>query len=161
MAKRKAALKGGASKGALVATGNGGGEVMDGETGEVVHTPGISTASPTVEFGGRTISLKKIVNRVLLRHADGATVYFTVESKIYVGKDIKGSQMAPADMVRVTDLSDGNEKEYIVNAVLKGLWEDDYPKDGFVGKSFAVYKEGKAPGKRYSNISLAEVSVKG
>lgn len=150
MAPRKAALKGGASV-----------EAVDGETGEIISLPVLTSSAPTIELNGKTITLKKVVNRVLLRHKDGQTVFFTVKSKIRTGKEIKGSQMAAAELITVEEATTGQEMEYIVNAVLKGLFEDEYPGGAYVGKSFAVYKEGKAPGKRYSNISLSEISVKG
>lgn len=151
-----------AKKKKAVAQGAGGAvEAADQETGEVIALPVLTTGAPTLEINGKTITLKKVVNRVLLRHADGQTVFFTVMKKAYEGKEIKGSTMAPATLVDVVEATTGQEMQYIVNAVLMGLWDDEYPKDAYVGKSFAVYKEGKAPGKRYSNISLSEIAVKG
>jgi hypothetical protein len=138
----------------------GGGEGADAETGEIVALPVLTTAAPKLEIGGKTITLKKTVNRVLLRHADGQTVFVTILSKIRTGKEIKGSTMAAAELVTVEEVTSGQEMEYIVNAVCKGLLEDEYPSGSYVGKSFAIYKQGKAPGKRYSNISLAEITVK-
>jgi hypothetical protein len=133
----------------------GGGEVNDTETGEIVALPVLTGATPVLTINGKVITLKKTVNRVLLRHADGQTVFVTILSKIRTGKEIKGSTMAAAELI-----TSGQEMEYIVNAVCKGLLEDEYPGGAYVGKSFAIYKQGKAPGKRYSNISLAEISVK-
>jgi hypothetical protein len=138
----------------------GGGEVNDTETGEIVALPVLTGATPVLTINGKVITLKKTVNRVLLRHADGQTVFVTILSKIRTGKEIKGSTMAAAELITVTEVTSGQEMEYIVNAVCKGLLEDEYPGGAYVGKSFAIYKQGKAPGKRYSNISLAEISVK-
>lgn len=148
-------------KKAVAKSGQGQAEAADEDTGEVLALPVLTTSAPSIELNGKIITLKKVVNRVLLRHKDGQTVFFTVKSKIRTGKEIKGSQMAAAELITVEEATTGQEMEYIVNAVLKGLFEDEYPGAGYVGKSFAVYKEGKAPGKRYSNISLSEISVKG
>lgn len=144
-----------------VAAAKGAVEAADEETGEVLSLPVLTTSAPSLELNGKTITLKKVVNRVLLRHKDGQTVFFTVKTKVRTGKEIKGSTMAAAQLVTVEEATTGQEMEYIVNAVLLGLWDDEYPNGGYVGKSFAVYKEGKAPGKRYSNISLSEITVKG
>lgn len=136
-------------------------EAADGETGEIVALPVLTGATPSIELNGKTITLKKVVNRVLLRHADGQTVFVTIMGPTFEGKEIKGSTMAKATLVNVTEVTTGQEMQYIVNAVLQGLWDDEYPKNAYVGKSFAIYKQGKAPGKRYSNISLSEITVKG
>lgn len=158
MAPKKTKAK--AKSGTAVAAHAGAVEATDEVTGEIMALPVLTGVTPTIEINGKHITLKKSVNKVLLRHADGQTVFFTVISKIREGKEIKGSTMAAAQLVTVHEVTTGQEMDYIVNAVLKGLWEDEYPKDGYVGKSFAVYKQGKAPGKRYSNISLSEITVK-
>lgn len=138
-------------------------EHMDPATGELVPAPAslpaLTAANKTLLMGDATVTLKKIVNRVVLRHPQGSTVVFTVLSKIRTGKEIKGSTMAAAELVTVTEAASGAEMEYIVSAVLKGLWEEEYPKDAYVGKSFSVFKDVKAEGKRHCNISLAEVTV--
>lgn len=140
--------------------------VMDPETGELgaerpTALPALTADNKSiVTESGAVITLKKTVNRVVLRHPQGTSVYFTVLSKLRVGKEIKGSTMAPAELVTVREANSGAEMEYIVGAVLKGLWDEEYEKDGYVGKSFAVFKDLKAEGKRHCNISLAEIDVK-
>lgn len=137
-------------------------DAPDTETGEIAFAPpALTSSAPKIELNGKTITLKKMVNRVLLRHGVGQTVYVKVQGPVRVGKEIKGSTMAPAKLVTVIEQTTGQEMDYIVSAVVEGLWTDNYPKNEFVGKSFAIYKEPKAPGKRYNNFSIAEVDVKG
>lgn len=136
-------------------------ETHDAETGELpVSLPALSSENKKLEINGKTITLKKTVNRVLLRHNVGQTVFINILTPVRVGKEIKGSTMAPAKLVTVIEQTTGQEMDYIVSAVVEGLLQDNYPKNGYVGLSFAIYKEPKAAGKRYNNFSLAEIDVK-
>lgn len=158
MAKKKAAPKGGAATG----------ERVDGVTGEILSpgqssVPALSSENKSMVVGGATITLKRVINRPVLRHPQGTNVFFTITAKMRVGKEIKATAgaaaMAPATIIDVLD-THGNEMAYIVPAVLKGMFDEDYPKDSYVGKSFSVFKSPKAEGKRHCDIALAEVDIK-
>jgi hypothetical protein len=136
-------------------------DVVDKATGEIASLPALTSTNKVVILpGGKTITLIAQLNKVLLTHHAGQSVFITVTGKTFTGKEIKGSKMAPATMVPIIDIETGQEKEYIVNAVMLGLLTDTYPGESFVGKSFAVYKGDQREGKRYSDIQLSEISVK-
>lgn len=104
----------------------------------------------------------KQVTRPLLKHPDNSTVYVRILSAIYQGKEIKGSKMAPAEIVDVNDLTrpgSNVEFQYIVSAVLKGVLTEEYPNNSYVGKSFAIVAYPKEDGKRYRNFGIAELSA--
>jgi malate/lactate dehydrogenase len=144
-------------------------ETVDEKTGEVVtqseNLPVIgSEKGSTLVIGGRTITVKKQVTLPLLKHEEGQIRYVTIHKAIYEGKEIKNkrggeTEMAPATMALVTDLETWRQCEYIVNAVFKGIMEDDYPNDSYVGKSFAIHKLEKPKGKRYNALEILEVEV--
>jgi malate/lactate dehydrogenase len=144
-------------------------ETVDNETGEVVNASenlpviGSETGSE-IMIGGRKITVKKQVTLPLLKHEEGQIRYVTILKAIYEGKEIKNkrggeTEMAPATMALVTDLETGRQCEYIVNAVFKGIMEDDYPSDSYVGKSFAINKLEKPKGKRYNALEILEVEI--
>lgn len=138
--------------------------VIDNATGEIIAEkaalPVLSSTLKSVTLpNGVVITLQKQVNIPVLRHPVGSTVFFTVTGKHYTGKAIEATKMAAAELVPCVDLLTGQERVYIVSAVLLGLWGDEYANSTYVGKSFAVYKGEKGAGKRYSDISVQEIGV--
>lgn len=103
--------------------------------------------------------LAKQVTRPLLKHPDNTTVYVRILSEVYQGKEIKGSQMAPAEMVNVHNLESGGtmEYQYIVSAVTKGILTEEFPDKSYVGKCFAIHALPKEKGKRYRTFSIIEI----
>jgi len=73
------------------------------------------------------------------------------------GKD--GKVMEPATVLPVTDLETGEVTQIILGAVLKGILEETYPKDSYVGLSFEITKHAKATGKRYNTYSVFEIDA--
>lgn len=135
-------------------------------TGEVVEQaaqlPAIVMQGNTFVLpGGKVLKIKKKITRPLLRHPDNATHIIRFDGKIYTGKEIKGGGAnpitKPAQLATVTNLLDGHEYDYIVNAVFEGILNEQFPKDGYVGHSFAVFKAPKAEGKRYNTFAVTEV----
>lgn len=134
-----------------------------------------------------TFRAKRRVILPLLKLPEHASCAIRVESKIYLGKEIKqtaggGQKMAAAHLWNVIDYSDGSEKQMIVPAVLKssifetylrdkngkpvkpdenGNYTGDYDSDDFrheyVGKSFAIRNHGKPQGKRYNTYEVIEI----
>ena len=140
-------------------------ESVDPETGEVTekakpNLPArVRAEDGTITLpGGRVIKIKRTLTRLLLRMGDNQSVAVKFTDKIYTGKEIKGSKMAPAEMATVENLSDGHEYDFIVNTVLKGILEEKCPNHGYVGKSFLIHRGEKAPGKRYVTFEVAEVA---
>jgi|WetSurMetagenome_2_1015567.scaffolds.fasta_scaffold01855_5 hypothetical protein len=67
--------------------------------------------------------------------------------------------MEPATVVDVVNMKTGEEANMIVNAVLKGNWEEQYPNDSYVDKGFSITKLAKRPGKRYNDFLIQEIAV--
>lgn len=107
-------------------------------------------------------------------------VAFTVQGPMYMGKQLSAKDgkapMAPATLIKVFDLVTKTDKVYVVPAVLKSVWIDDY--DGFdpdpkspnhgrqdianneyVGKHFAVRKLEKPEGKRHRELQVVEIFI--
>ena len=136
-------------------------DTVDTETGEVKTLPALTSTNRSLVLpSGLMVELEKQLNKVLLRHEENSTVFITITGKTYTGKEIKGSKMAPATMVPIVDLLTGQEKEYIVNAVMLGLLDENYPNGAYVGQSFAVFKGAIRAGKRYADIQLSAIKVK-
>ena len=135
----------------------------DPETGEVNDLPAETLPAVTRQDGniilpgGQILKTKKVITRTLLRHGEGLTVAVKFKGAIHTGKEIKGSTMAAAEIAVVEELASGHEMDYIVNTVLKGILDENFPKDAYVGKSFAIYKAVKAKGKRYNTFEVVEV----
>lgn len=63
----------------------------------------------------------------------------------------------PATVCPVVDVTTGENFTLIVPAVMEGNLRENYPDDGYVGKTFYVQKKPKRPGKRYFDLELSEV----
>lgn len=123
----------------------------------VISPPsGMVTREKDVKVGGKTFKMKRLVTLPLLKHAAGETRFIQIETAFYVGKQVDEKKGA-ATLCTVIDLTTGEEMTYIVAAVLQKNLEEQYPKDGYVGKSFAVAKYAPPDGKRYSLFNIAEI----
>ena len=65
----------------------------------------------------------------------------------------------PATVCQVANVETGELAQMICGAALKGVLNESYPEDGYVGKSFEVTKHAKAPGKRYNTYSVFEIDA--
>lgn len=113
---------------------------------------------------GTKMSVARQITLPLLKHKDGETVYITVVSEIYSGKQIKpkegDQQQKPADLVKIIDLQSGLPHVFIVPAVLKDAFIMDYDESNtYVGKSFAIMKMPREEGKRHKNLQIVELVV--
>ena len=143
-------------------------EAHDPETGEVTETkaalPAVTVANGVATINGQAFEIAEKVTLPLLAQQNGMTYFVRIDSEVYTGKEIKGSKMQAADMIRVTNLVDGHEYEMICNAVLKGILEDNFPKakGGYVGKHFAIHRippnEGR--GKKYATYGVTLLKPK-
>jgi hypothetical protein len=144
-------------------------EHVDAQTGEVTGTehkangPAVTkTETGFVLANGLEFNISKKITRTLLKQRDNETVFVTVVEPIHTGKEIKGSKMAAADLMTVIDITTGHEHDYIVNTVLHGVLDEAYPKNAYVGKSFAIFRmppdEGR--GKKYATFAVTEITPK-
>jgi hypothetical protein len=119
-------------------------------------------AKPTPVAGGK-FKRTKAVTLPILKMEDEVTRYLKFNDKMYVGKEQKAApgkkQMEPATLVAATDVETGEQGLVIVNAVLKGILEEQYVGDDYVGKAFEITRHAKADGKRYNTFSVFEIDV--
>lgn len=130
----------------------------------------------SIVFGNRKLTLARRVTLPTLRHPGGATVAFRVEAPMVLGNKIKGDAKEPATVVEVTNMANGMRCRYVVAAIIRRCWEDDYDavtpenpmgKSLYVGKIFVAKKSNEETptaaggGRRYRQIEMVEVTDDG
>lgn len=108
---------------------------------------------------------KKLLTIPLLKLAVGVTAYIKVTAPMYIGKEIKSKRAnanpaaarEPATLVNAINLETGEQCQVICSAVVKGVFEDNYPDDSYVGKCFSLLKLERAAGKEYNGFKVVEV----
>lgn len=110
-------------------------------------------------------TFKKIKNVTLplKKMAENVPVYVKITSAMFSGKQIDDKKEA-ATLVNVVDLETGEECQIIVATVLKGILNDEYPNDSYVGKGFElimhkVYDKTDPNKLKYNKFTVAEVEV--
>lgn len=110
-----------------------------------------------------TPKIKRNITLPLIKPVIDQPVYIKVTGPMFEGKKIEGTgdkaKMEPATLLNCVNLETGEDAQIIVPAVLKGIFEDEYDGDAYVGKGFAVTKHPKASGKRYHPFSVAELEL--
>jgi hypothetical protein len=95
-------------------------------------------------------------------------LYLMVNGPMFIGKPVeaktgadgkKGVPMEPATIMPVTNIETGEVGQIIVNAALKSILDETYPKDSYVEKSFEIVKHEKRAGKRYHTFSVFEIEA--
>ena len=117
----------------------------------------------TSKFDPKNVKVVKAVTRPTLTLEQNTPVYVRILKGIYVGKEIKGSEKKadakPADIADIINLETGKEQQLVVGAVVKSNFEECYPKESYVGKSFMITKLDKKEGKRYFNYEISEIQA--
>lgn len=112
---------------------------------------------------GKTFTVKRKVTVPTLTQKGDEVIAFKVNGPMYQGKEIPGKDgkpaMAAATLVPVLDLNTDIEKVYVVPAVLKSQWEQEYPDNSYVGKSFMCQKMPVEQGKRHRNMNIVEIEA--
>lgn len=111
-------------------------------------------------FDPTKVKVKRVVTLPLRKWKVDEPAYLRFESEIFTGKQLKGSneELAPADLANCIDLETGEQVQIIVGAVLKSTLNDEYPNNGYVGKSFMI-TQSKVEGKRYKTYRVVEIEV--
>lgn len=109
-----------------------------------------------------TYKIAKALNGGLWRWTDGEEKVFTILGPIRAGRIVdnprNGIAKAP-DILAVRDAADGNEKEILVGQVLKSSLVENYPDDGYIGKTFACTQSAPPANKRYKQMAVNEVEL--
>lgn len=112
---------------------------------------------------GTVLKVARRVTLPQLKQKDGQIVVIRFlepyyKAKQILDKDGNPTKDEPPHVARVFDLESGHEYQYIVAAVVQSAFKDDYPNDGYVGKTFAIQMIGKAEGKRHKDYSVIELT---
>ena len=71
----------------------------------------------------------------------------------------KGEQKrAPATVTKAVDLETGEVGTLICATVIKSTFTEQYPGEGYVGKSFRIVKLAKPEGRNYYKYSIGEIT---
>jgi hypothetical protein len=119
----------------------------------------VATQTATGEVIAYVPKLKRIITKPLFKALNNVTNYFKIDGAMFIGKEIKeagATKKEPATLMFVTDLSNGQQGQYIVGSVLKSILNEEYPENAYVGLSFAIKKH-TIPGKQYNGYDLAEI----
>lgn len=128
-----------------------------------VQSKGAKEAAATAQAqAGRKFAVVRNVTLPVLQLKIETPVYVTIREAMRVGSKQKAGkdgkpQMEPATVTSVVDLETGEVKTLIISAVVKSIFNDDYPNDAYVGKSFCLVKHAKKEGKNYFNFSVDEI----
>lgn len=149
-------------------------EIVDQITGEVLEVerdamlPARNDYSG-VMIGGQSYEVVGLVNVPTLSHETGATVAFmalmpivsgmneVTEEVTVEGKKVMASRQVPINVIRVRNLADELEYEYVLNAIAADSFITSYPDAGYVGKCFAIKKGQVVAGKRYKSVEVIEI----
>lgn len=144
----------------------GTGIVVSKEVAMTEHT------TNSVMINGKEYVVAKRVNVPTLKHNDNEWISIRIDAPIRVevneineevvvaGVKQIATREAEINVVRVTELYSGQEMEYVCNTMTADNFRSTYPDNGYVGRTFAVYKRGLAPGKRYKETEVVEIAEK-
>ena len=98
------------------------------------------------------------VTRTLFKMENNKEYYFKLQEPMYTGKKIGDKE--PATLLNVVDLETGEEGQIIVGAVLKGIMEESYPGQEYVGRCFEVvkFRDAKHDYNTYNVTEIADPS---
>jgi hypothetical protein len=119
----------------------------------------IQSAAP-VAFDPSKLKVKRQVVLPLLSMHDGDKVFVKFNKAFYTGKVIEGATIKKAaDLCEVTDITTGQIMTMIVSKVLFSTMSEEYPKDSYVGKIFALERIAPKEGKKYPTFGVVEVEL--
>lgn len=87
-------------------------------------------------------------------------VAIRITSPITAGNVDKDSNK-PVYSCKVIDLTDGVEKSLVMPAIPRSELTRTYPEHTYVGRDFALMKEGEVQGKRYNAWKIVEIDTSG
>jgi hypothetical protein len=112
----------------------------------------------------RPFKVKRSVTLPLFKFQEGVERYLHVDGAMYEAKPLKKLTPAqaakkPPILMHVTDMLTGEEGQIIVNTVLADILKDEYPEEGYVGKSFAITRHpiDTSRDKNYATFSVMEI----
>jgi hypothetical protein len=137
-----------------------------------VLSSGTQEAVTAVMVGGIEYEVIQAVNLPTLKHETGQVVAVRIDGPIQVktntetkaakvnGVDTVVTENKELSVVRLTELSSGQQFTYPMNAIAAANLIDGYPDDGYIGLCFAIKKGAVVAGKRYKDIQIVEIKPK-
>lgn len=110
--------------------------------------------------------VKRIVTLPLLKLREGMTVAVRFEGAAFTGKVITRGPEAnktkePPIMANVTNLETGELMQIMLGTVLRGILDDDYPEQKYVGLCFVIVvgekKRGSDGATSYNTYTVTEI----
>ncbi len=108
--------------------------------------------------------VKRTISAQVWKWADGDTKYARIETKMTLSKMKqqveKGKTREPATICTATNLAvaDSKPQTLIVGTVLRDLFNESFPNDGYIGKCFAMTRY-QVDGKRYKSFRVEEIET--
>ncbi|MGH8678169.1 MAG: hypothetical protein ACREUQ_07455 [Burkholderiales bacterium] len=99
--------------------------------------------------------IKRQITLPVLKMEDSVERYFKFTSDAYIGKEIEGSQMAPATVAQAIDLESGDAGIVVLNTIAVKELTAAYP-EGIKGKCFSMLKR-SLEGKKYKAMQINEI----
>jgi len=105
--------------------------------------------------------IKKNVTADVWKWVEGVEKVFTVKSAIRIGRAPKpgAAIQTAAELLDVVDVATGTPQVIVLNKVLRDNLVEQYPGDGFIGKTFAGIMGAIPTGKKYRAFKLSEVEL--
>lgn len=107
--------------------------------------------------------VKKNLTLPLLKMALDTDYFIKIMTPAVLGKEIPAKagedQMPPVTLVNIINLETGEDMQLILNKVLQGTLEEEYPDESYVNLCFKVVKKAKGSGKKYHTFLIAEVEL--
>lgn len=126
-------------------------------------------AANAVRIGDTVFQAVQQVNVPVLSQEDGETVVFRIDKPIREEvnyREVPGvvdgvktmiTQENIINVVRVLEAYSRSPFDYVCNAMTAGNIKATYPEHSYVGRWFAVTKNGLVPGKNYKHTSVMEI----
>lgn len=124
-------------------------------------TPQVKKIVENEEATGPKFKVKKTLTPALLKFVEEETRYVKITGEIYLGKEQAAKdgdkKKDPAHLAPVINLETGEECVIIIGAVVASVLKESYPGTDYVGKSFAITKKARQPGKQYNPYQVDEL----
>jgi len=108
-----------------------------------------------IKSSGQT---RRALTMPVLKQVDEKEFIIKILDKFRLSKAVNvaegAKKMSPATICTVENREDGKRYTLIVNKVLEGILNEDFPGDGYIGKTIAFTRHPKAAGKSYHTYSV-------
>jgi len=101
------------------------------------------------------LPLHRWQDEATIRVSVGAPIFF---SRAQIKKQGRGDG---AILLRVFDLATGERMQLVLDPVLRDIFQETYPSEDYVGRSFEICRHAKKPGARRYEYDIYEIGAVG